>query len=374
MSNHVKLFTGVCSRSELDGAIVQLDTFEAAFRLFLDEPCYHQCDTEEPSTHRGPRWRELRTPLRSLHAHQQVADVGSTTFASAHALTLFSPNHANHEEFLARSTTVLEDDDDSIACVDASLIGAYDSDANPATLCRSQSILSSDDSCSELDYINGTPITLRGPLTSIAALPRAAKLSSMRPQTVTVNVVVGVITASQPRTVYIKRGGYSMDIVELLVGDETKAGFNISVWLAPSLTDSAAMIKLPKQARDAESQAFRGRIVRLRTGDVLAIDKLALATFRDQVFGQSLHRRAVGVKTGFRLLHAASMRDLKTTVSTTHGASVDVCAAKLDRVRAWMERFVSPAGVKRPGPVEHRNGKRPALSRVQDEYLPPDSQ
>ncbi|TKA79409.1 hypothetical protein B0A49_03348, partial [Cryomyces minteri] len=77
-------------------------------------------------------------------------------------------------------------------------------------------------------------ITLSGRLTDISALPKADYLHKICPQTMTVDLVVGVISVAPARTVNVRKGGFEMDIVEMLVGDETKAGFSISFWLSPA--------------------------------------------------------------------------------------------------------------------------------------------
>ena len=64
-------------------------------------------------------------------------------------------------------------------------------------------------------------------LSDLEDIPNAAYLKSISPQTMTVNLIVGIISIAEPRTIRT-RWGSTKSLVELLVGDETKSGFTIT--------------------------------------------------------------------------------------------------------------------------------------------------
>ena len=165
-------------------------------------------------------------------------------------------------------------------------------------------------------------------------LPNAAHLQSITPQTVTVNLVVGIITILPPREITTRRDGRTVHLVEMLVGDETRAGFAINIWL-PHLpeTDSPT-------ATDQDSN-LATMVTQLRPRDIVLIRNAALSSFRAKVYGQSLRK---GMTT-IDLLH----RNVVDS-SDTHGAYAahqlrDMTATegpvgKLKRVKQWVMDFV----------------------------------
>ncbi|KAI9810363.1 MAG: hypothetical protein M1826_003639 [Phylliscum demangeonii] len=174
------------------------------------------------------------------------------------------------------------------------------------------------------------------PVTALDALPTAAYLASIVPATMTVNLIAAVIQISARRTVQTRRAGRAMDIVEMVVGDETRAGFTITFWLppdAPSTPRPRPPPPPPPPAHNAvaaaAAAAAAGRLPAilssLRPGQVVLAQNVALSSFRGCVYGQSLRRdmtRLFGLSP--RLDHAHP---------------------KIRRVRDWMLQFVAGAGV-----------------------------
>jgi hypothetical protein len=71
-------------------------------------------------------------------------------------------------------------------------------------------------------------------LTDLSGIPNANYLDSIQPQTMTVNIFVGVLSISPTRKVTTgKQYGKprEVELIELTVGDNTKTGFNITMWL-----------------------------------------------------------------------------------------------------------------------------------------------
>ena len=169
-----------------------------------------------------------------------------------------------------------------------------------------------------------------GYLSDIKDIPNAAYLRSITPQTVTVNLVVGVISISQPRTLRTRKGGRTVELVEMLVGDETRAGFGINIWL-PS----------PQQNRHSTSgtEDFRSSVLGLRAQDIALVKNVALSSFRGKVHGQSL-RRGTTIDLLYRnkvdrddTAGAFSAKDLDRE-------SVDMHVLKVTKVKDWVMQFV----------------------------------
>ena len=120
-----------------------------------------------------------------------------------------------------------------------------------------------------------------GLLSNIIDMPDAAYLRSITPQTMTVNLVMGIISIAQPRVVKTRRDGKCVELVEMLVGDETRAGFGINFWL-PSQQE--------QKHSGPRDNNFRLQIEQLRPRDIILAKNVALNSFRAKVYGQSLRR------------------------------------------------------------------------------------
>ena len=192
-------------------------------------------------------------------------------------------------------------------------------------------------------------------LSDLEDIPNAAYLRSIAPQTMTVNLIVAIMSLPSPRVVTTgRRWGREKqsELVEILVGDETKNGFGITLWLT-------------------ESSDMRKQLKHLRLGDIVLFRNVALGSFRDQVHGQSLRRGITKVDLLYgrtmdagngerRAFHAA--RDANNDMERN---TSDPQLVKIRRVKDWMDTFVydqSDAG--------GMDGRR-AMTRP---ILPPDTQ
>ena len=201
-----------------------------------------------------------------------------------------------------------------------------------------------------------------GPIMSIKAIPNAEHLQRLQPQTMTVNVVVGVISIAPARTVRVRKGGYDMEIIEIMVADETKAGFAISSW------------HVPQTSQQKIADELRKTLMSLRPQDIILVERVALCSFRDQVFGQSLNRRATKNTTSITVLHKAQQTSFD---DSEHSVLPPIIASKLERVIDWVSSFVGPRAKRKakmdtlPQPLA-KCRRQAAL--VEEEFLPADSQ
>ncbi|KAK8066499.1 hypothetical protein PG997_013246 [Apiospora hydei] len=162
-----------------------------------------------------------------------------------------------------------------------------------------------------------------------------------------VNLIVGIISIAEPRTVTTKWVS-SKTLVELLVGDETKAGFSVTFWL--TATGDAAN----------ETDAI---LRNLRRRDIVLLRNVALSEFKAKVHGHSLRKGLTKIQLLYRQRLDEeddggfySLRDLSST-SATHPQLL-----KTSRVRQWAFDFVAQ-------PVYAGEGNKQGLRRWE---MPPD--
>lgn len=192
-------------------------------------------------------------------------------------------------------------------------------------------------------------------ITDMRALPSAVYLRSIEPQTMTVNLIIGIMTLSPTRLVTVGRRwgqGREMQLLELLVGDDTKAGFEITIWLSNG-------------SRTDEGNALKFQMQRLRPRDVILLRNVALRAYQGRVHGQSLRRDV----TKAHLVHRRKLDDsdpegMYSTKALLDSDGTDPIVKKVRRVSQWLMDFVGDdmPDTLRDGPVTRRA------------VLPPDTQ
>lgn len=190
-------------------------------------------------------------------------------------------------------------------------------------------------------------IPVEGPLSNLKDIPNAAYLAAIQPQTVTVNLIVGIISIPSPRSIKTRRGS-TVDLVEVLAGDETKSGFGVNFWLSSTQVDTAEVSKV---------------LSTLRPQDVVLMRNVALSSFREKVYGQSLRKGLTKVHLLYR--NKIDKFDLGGCYNASDIASAEnIQVAKTGKVREWVLKFVG-VGI-----------ERPAKGRIEGmkEVLPPDTQ
>lgn len=146
-----------------------------------------------------------------------------------------------------------------------------------------------------------------------------------------------------------------MDLIELLIGDDTRAGVRATFWLDTSSSRTPSTSVCPRR------KVLEGA----RAGDVLLLRRMAVAAWKGVVYVQS---RGWGGGTQVERVDV--------------GRDVGACGAefgeRLERVREWVGMFVGRAGRKRMQGDggerrEERGGKR-VRREGETEDLPPDTQ
>ncbi len=178
---------------------------------------------------------------------------------------------------------------------------------------------------------------ISGHLSDLKDLPNAAFLYSITPQTMTVDLVVGVISISQPRTIKTRRGGREVELVEVLVGDDSRAGFGINIWLSPAQERSNF---------EPRNEHLRNDILQLRPRDVVLARQVALCSFRGKVYGQSLRRGMTSLDLLYRNVVDKNDRRGAFRAKDFRDEGVrDFQMTKVQKVKDWVMQFIgSEAG------------------------------
>ncbi|KAG5925558.1 hypothetical protein E4U42_004183 [Claviceps africana] len=268
------------------------------------------------------------TAWRSLALHRQPLHTGFTQTHAANVSTF-----ANGAFFTTAEATVLDLDDDDDHDDDDSHEGA--TTTTPASqdllaqFCeQSIGLHTMSDAWDSQSLVDCTTESLTTSvlsqdahvarprhLSDLEDVPSAKQVTALEPQTITLNIIVGVLSVAQPRTV-TTRWGSSLSLIELLVGDDTATGFAVTFWV-------------PKH-EVAESD-----VVALRRQDVVLLENVALHVFQNKVYGQSLRR-------GLTKLHLLWRADGSGHYSSRslRARGGDPQREKTRLVKDWVMRFV----------------------------------
>lgn len=190
-----------------------------------------------------------------------------------------------------------------------------------------------------------------GPITNLRNLPNATYLQSIEPQTMTVNLVCGIISISPPRSIQT-RHGKTVQLIEMLVGDETKSAFPVNFWLPQLIA--------------GKTSELRESLDGLRPRDIVLLKHVALSYFKGKVYGQSL--RGEMTKSSLLLRKRLDKTDRPGifTIKRLRGDVSTEFEKKTKRVWEWVLAFVG-GGSDSPA---WAGGKRKRI----DEGMPPDTQ
>ncbi|MCJ1356570.1 MAG: hypothetical protein MMC33_006565 [Icmadophila ericetorum] len=125
------------------------------------------------------------------------------------------------------------------------------------------------------------PIPKFGVLIDLKKIPSAAQLVALglgkrfiTTYSKQVDLVVGIVDIAPTKTVYVGKRRTRREIVEMVVADETKSGFGITLWFEP--LDSKHPTGMRKTVED------------LRLRDLIHLRNVGLAIFNNCVHGNSL--------------------------------------------------------------------------------------
>ncbi|TID14557.1 hypothetical protein E6O75_ATG08703 [Venturia nashicola] len=192
-------------------------------------------------------------------------------------------------------------------------------------------------------------IYLPSPIIHLKRLPNATYINQIAPQTITVHLIAAVVSIAPPRNIKLRQTNRKMDLVEMIVADETRAGFQISFWLP---------------ADPEKKDPTRKTLKELKPKDLILIKNVALHVWNGTVFGQSLRKGWTKTETTITTWARNGVLEVQVPDKTESPE-----AAKLQRVFDYAERFLSARPI-RGWKYEIDEGKK---SIFQDE-LPPETQ
>lgn len=202
-----------------------------------------------------------------------------------------------------------------------------------------------------------------GELTTLSCIPNAQTLDRLNPQTVTLDMLVAVISAPPPRTVCIRRTGKDVELVEIVVGDDTRAGLQVTFWL-----DSVE--QEPRMRQNGEG--LRKTLTGLRAGDVILIQNVALAHFRGMVHGQSLRWRRTngGWATNVTVICRQHANEGKSTLDQ-RVESLSEAEQRVQAVKGWARQFIRPRAQELAESGQARSKRKRPEEVDGEEGLPP---
>lgn len=314
-------------------------------------------ELRSPIQQRPVKWRVLPSlPVIDSAKDLEYHDIpGDPAFLTTHQLAINNATQADQEDsalsqFYDHSFAVHETSEISVSGLRVEY-STEESDLCEETM---DTMDTSTTSSSGLADAPGPAPLLRIPrLSDLQDLPTARYLESIAPQTMTVNLIAGVIAVQPRRRVVTRRWEKELDIIELVVGDETRTGFAINFWLPPKEPFS------PTHEGDDLGQS----LATLRPQDLVLLRTVGLSSFQNRVYGQSLRRGMTQIELLYR--RPVDAMDAGGFYKDTIYRSPDQVPPKVCRVRDWVLQFV--------GATDQAGGGTSGMF-TQRGQLPPDTQ
>lgn len=338
-------FTGAPLCQSLDWQNTELvSEFNEAFSRFLKTPIHHEQTIVLSNADHNVNWRSL--PLKRQHLATGVSqDRGWRPAFLGHDADFFTQDTVSDSQIPPLSLTQASPPTESFKQESQSrdeILSQYYEESYAVFEDIASSQLSIDESSfppsdSSWGTELGTPkvVPIAGYVTNLETIPSARYLESIAPQTMSVNLILGIISLPAARSIRTRRGA-TVSLVEMVVGDETRSGFAINFWLPDH----------------AVASDLRDMLERLRVQDVVLIRNVALSSFRGRVYGQSLRKEMTKCWLLYR--NRLDREDVGgcyragDLLGEGGGAQIQ----KTKRVREWVLRFVG-------GPVSDlREGER----------------
>ncbi|KAJ5476383.1 hypothetical protein N7475_002112 [Penicillium sp. IBT 31633x] len=294
----------------------------------------HKFSLDQPPV----RWRVLRSPsvdqLGDDYALYQGYEDPAFFISHKLAVATDAPQENTEDSILSQFYN------HSFAVHDTSEVtisDMYAADSTQESTLEENSAIISSTGLDQPDTLSSPPtLHIPGPLSNLQDLPTARYIQSITPQTMTVNLIVGVLAVHPPRRILTRQWKTEWDIVELVVGDETRAGFGVNFWLKPDQ---------PSGAKSGEADRLSRSFASLRPRDIVLLRTVGLSTFQDQVYGQSLRRGMTTVELLHR--HPVDVTDavgLYQNIILEDGFQNNAPVLKTRRVRDWLLQFVTDSG------------------------------
>ncbi|KAG9189970.1 hypothetical protein G6011_06838 [Alternaria panax] len=216
------------------------------------------------------------------------------------------------------------------------------------------------------EHALNAPIAPKLAITTLGSLPSAQHLRAIYPQTPTPNFLCAVTATPEQKEVFVRKGEYKMNLWEIIVADDTHSGFKITFWLRP-----------PQDSNNKQNH-FQNLLPKtlqgIKVGDILLLRNIALTSFGDTVFGQSLNPTIARARTGIDVLTNSGGGGLSAQLGGLPAPVVET----FKRVKKWTKMHIASdtAGSrKRKGSATKQGkfAKRTYQSRDLDDSMPPDT-
>ncbi|KAJ5089576.1 hypothetical protein N7532_008260 [Penicillium argentinense] len=333
----------------------------------LNTPLPPFYDIENPDHHRpsvdleqsSVKWRVLQPCLEDEPNHQHVFYHGlnDPNFLTTRQLGAAGDTSTEEDSilsmFYSHSFAIHENTDVNVSISGLEYI-TQEGETVPDSM-RTSTISSS----GERELTEPQPsLRMSGPLSDLQDIPTARHLESIVPQTMTVNLIVGIIAIYPPRRVVTRQWKTEFDIIEMVVGDETRTGFGMNFWL-PSEQYTTAKTK--------ESDRLGQALATLRPQDIVLLRTVALSSFQGRVYGQTLRGGMTQVDLLHRRPEDETDADGSYQASCFQNLAADQPHQKARRVREWVLAFV--------GGTDQGGGHLSGMSSTHGHHrLPPDTQ
>ena len=331
--------TGAPSCHDLDASDLTTDLLPSIER-FIHSDLAEKLPTPS-SSNNWPNWRRLSD--RRNHAPGD-GDIAFKQEDSDHAFLTQDEQAESDYQFLEHSLMTYTRHDLEAADAD-------ETEIDESTL-LGESFLSEITEDSYYSPLKAQPIRWPASVTDLRRLPGASEVIKSNPQTITVNLLVGIISVKPPSTITARKTGLSFQLTEVMVGDETNTGFAITLW---STCSSAS--------RSVAQAMFETRLRDLRPRQVVLMTNIALHVYQGQLYGQSQRdQRSKGIGTNLERLDGHENAVLPIDLQR-----------KQDRIEKWVLDFLH-VGVQTPKtPLNRLMGKRTHGTLMDDSQLPPDT-
>ena len=175
-------------------------------------------------------------------------------------------------------------------------------------------------------------------VTSLKDIPNSSVIRRLSPSTMSVDLIVGILSISPPKLIKTRKYGRLVELVEMIVADETKSGFGITIWLPVLKADSA---------KTTQGGDLRSIIVNLRPQDIVLARNVALDSFRGKVYGQSLRKGVTKLDLLYRTVVDAYDQPGAYSWDELNRSTNDPQLSKVKQLNEWVVAFVG-VGKQRP--------------------------
>ncbi|KAJ6787905.1 hypothetical protein PWT90_01888 [Aphanocladium album] len=313
---------GAPSPSAFDEESFTVEFFDEPFRQFLDSDG-HRIGGQDTTPATIAPWRSIALHRQPLHAgFSQANSFLGYSFRNDHQDDdFFCPSSlaSSYAGADSRMEVVLNEFCEQSLALHNSLPSSQLGDEDATTTFLDETSFLSTSTAASGPPRPPAPDILPAHLSDLEDIPSTKQVVSLQPQTITVNIIAGILSIAQPRSV-TTRWGRTLSLVEVLLGDETRSGFAVTFWLSSEAAGTSDLLSLCRQ-------------------DVVLLQNVALHVFRGKVYGQSLRRG----QTKMHLLWT-KRKDAKASYSSkalsSPAAQESSQIVKTKLVRDWVIQFV----------------------------------